>query len=193
MGGMNFAALGSILGGVSSWVGNGIATFQANKGWRSAIGAAEDRLEDARRRRLEAVDHMKKVYYQDPTQAAENQVAVAQAQDVLDENTRRAKGSGIVSGATDESIALQKGAGAAAVGNMMQQQAVEGAQKKEKAYNDWQAQDNALNNEIDVWTRYKADTEKAKYLQRAQSIQNTANMLGSSFVDFGQKLQSGGM
>ncbi|MBR0166116.1 MAG: hypothetical protein IJQ13_04480 [Prevotella sp.] len=185
---MNYSALGTIAGTATSWIGNGIATFQANKGWRAAINAAEDRLEDARRRKLEAIDHRNKVYYQDPTQTAESQAAVAQAQELLDENTRKARASGVVSGATDESVALQKGAGAQAVGNMVQQQAVNGAQKKDQYWENWQAQDNALENEIDLWQRYKADTEKAKYLSRAQSIQNTANMVGASMVDFGQKL-----
>lgn len=186
MAGLSPAQIGTIAGTAVSWIGNGIATWQANKGWRSAIGTAEDRLEDARRRKLDAAAHRDKVYYQDPTQTAENQAAVTQAQQVLDEQNARANAAKKITGATDESIALQKGANSATVGNMIQQQAIEGANKKDRYWNEWQAQDNAIENERDLWSRYKADTEKAKYLSRAQSIQNTANMIGSSLVQFGQ-------
>lgn len=189
--GMNLAALGSLAGTVTSWFGNGLATWQANKGWRGAMERAEDRLNSIRQRKLDAAAHRDKVYYQDPTQTAENQAATTQAQQLLDEQAQRSKAGKTVSGATDESVALQKQANAASVGNMIQQQAIEGANKKDRYWNEWQAQDNGLENEADLWTRYLADTEKAKYLSRAQSIQNTANKVGASMVDFGEKYQGG--
>lgn len=180
--------IGSAVAGTTTLVGNALATYQANKGWREALGIADERLKDIRQRKIEAREHRDKEYYQDPTQTAENQAAVTQGQTILDEGAKRAQATKDVAGGTEESVALQKAANAQAVANMIQQQAVEGANKKERAWENGEAQLNGLNNEEDVWQRYKADTAKAKYLSRAQNITNTANAHAASHVEFGNAL-----
>ena len=118
-------------------------------------------------------DHRDNLYYQDPTQTAENQVAVTNAQKVLDNATQKAKNTNIVSGGSDESVALSKQAANEQVGNMMQQAAVQGAQQKENVWN-------TADSQIDQMTNYIATAKKEKGLAQAQAIQGAASGLASA-------------
>lgn len=118
-------------------------------------------------------DHRDNLYYQDPTQTAENQVAVTNAQNVLDNATQKAKNTNIVSGGSDEAVALSKQAANEQVGNMMQQAAVQGAQQKENVWN-------TADSQIDQMTNYIATAKKEKGLAQAQAIQGAASGLASA-------------
>lgn len=118
-------------------------------------------------------DHRDNLYYQDPTQTAENQVAVTNAQKVLDNATQKAKNTNIVSGGSDEAVALSKQAANEQVGNMMQQAAVQGAQQKENVWN-------TADSQIDQMTNYIATAKKEKGLAQAQAIQGAASGLASA-------------
>lgn len=158
--------IGGLVGGAASAIGGIFAGSALNEGFRKQQEMYEQRLTDVKA-------HRDKVYYQDPTQTAESQAAVTQAQQLLNEQTARARSTNIVSGGTDESVALQKQAAAAAVGNMMQQQAVAGTAKKEQAYQQAEGQ-------IDAFTKYLADSKLQQAQGKAQAIQGAANGLASA-------------
>lgn len=158
--------IGSAIGGVTSAAGGILAGNALNKGFEQQQKMYEQRLADVKA-------HRDKVYYQDPTQTAESQAAVTQAQDLLNKQTQAAKNTNIVSGGTDESVALQKQAAAAAVGNMMQQQAVQGEAKKEQAYQ-------AAESQIDAFTKYLADSKLQQAQGKAQAISQAAGGLSSA-------------
>ena len=119
--------IGSIVGGVTSAAG-GIAAGKAlSKGYRQQQEIFNKRINDVKA-------HRDAVYYQDPTQSAESQAAVTNAQQVMDDANRRAQATSVVTGGTDESAALAKQQAASTVGNMMQQQAVQGQSRKDNAW-----------------------------------------------------------
>ena len=158
--------IGSIVGGVTSAIGGALAAKARNKGYNDYIQMFQDRLQQVK-------DHRDNIYYQDPTQTAENQVAVTNAQKVLDNATQTAKNTNIVSGGSDESVALSKQAAQEQVGNMMQQAAVQGAQTKENAWN-------TADSQIDQMTNYIATAKKEKALGKADAITSATSGLANA-------------
>lgn len=158
--------IGSIAGGVTSAAGGLLASKKANKAYDEYIKTFENRMQQVK-------DHRDNLYYQDPTQTAENQVAVTNAQKVLDNATQTAKNTNIVSGGSDESVALSKQAANEQVGNMMQEAAVQGAQNKENVWN-------TADSQINQMTNYIANAKKEKGLAQAQAIQGAASGLASA-------------
>ena len=158
--------IGSIVGGVTSAAG-GIAAGKAlSKGYRQQQEIFNKRINDVKA-------HRDAVYYQDPTQSAESQAAVTNAQQVMDDANRRAQATSVVTGGTDESAALAKQQAASTVGNMMQQQAVQGQSRKDNA---WSSADS----QIDTFSKYLADSKLAQATGKAQSIQQAAGGLASA-------------
>lgn len=158
--------IGSIAGGVTSAVGGALAAKKQNAAYDEYIKTYENRMQQVK-------DHRDNLYYQDPTQSAENQVAVTNAQKVLDNATQKAKNTNIVSGGSDESVALSKQSATEQVGNMMQQAAVQGAQNKENVWN-------SADSQINQMTSYIANAKKEKGLAQAQSITNAASGLSNA-------------
>lgn len=158
--------IGSIAGGLTSAVGGALAAKARNKGYNDYINMFQDRMQQVK-------DHRDNLYYQDPTQSAENQVAVTNAQKVLDNATATAKNTNIVSGGSDEAVALSKQAAQEQVGKMMQEAAVQGAQNKE---NVWTTADS----QIDQMTNYIATAKKEKALSTAQVITDAAGGLAGA-------------
>lgn len=158
--------IGSIAGGVTSAAGSALAAGKANAAYNEYIKTYENRMQQVK-------DHRDNLYYQDPTQSAENQVAVTNAQKVLDSATQKAKNTSIVSGGSDESAAMSKQAATEQVGNMMQQAAVQGAQNKENIWN-------TADSQINEMTNYIASAKKEKGLAQAQAIQGAASGLASA-------------
>lgn len=146
--------------------GGVLASKARNKGYDQYISMFQDRMQQVK-------DHRDNIYYQDPTQTAENQVAVTNAQKVLDNATQTAKNTGIVSGGSDESVAMSKQAAQEQVGKMMQDAAVQGAQTKENVWNQ-------ADQQIDAFTNYIASAKKEKALGNAQAISQAASGLASA-------------
>lgn len=158
--------IGSIAGGLTSAVGGALAAKARNKGYNDYIQMFNDRMQQVK-------DHRDNLYYQDPTQSAENQVAVTNAQKVLDNATATAKNTNIVSGGSDESVALSKQAAQEQVGKIMQEAAVQGAQTKENVWN-------TADEQIDQMTNYIATAKKEKALSTAQGITDAAGGLAGA-------------
>lgn len=157
---------GGLLGGAITAVGGSLAARARNQGYNDFIKMYQNRMQQVK-------DHRDNLYYQDPTQSAENQVAVTNAQKVLDNATETAKNTNIVSGGSDEAVALSKQAAQEQVGNIMQQAAVQGAQTKE---NVWHTADS----QIDTMTNYIAAAKKEKALSTAQGITDAAGGLAGA-------------
>lgn len=160
--------IGSIVGGATSAIGGVLASKARNKSYDQYIKTFQNRMQQVK-------DHRDNIYYQDPTQTAENQVAVTQAKEVLDNTTKTAKNASIVSGGTDEATAMSKQAAQEQVGKMMQGAAVQGAQSKE---NVWSSADQ----QIDAFTNYIATAKKEKALGDAQAITDAAGGLAGAAV-----------
>ena len=158
--------IGSIVGGLTSAAGGTLAAKARNKGYNEYIKMFQDRMQQVK-------DHRDNLYYQDPTQSAENQVAVTNAQKVLDNATETAKNTNIVSGGSDEAVALSKQAAQEQVGNIMQQAAVHGAQTKENVWN-------TADSQIDQMTNYIATAKKEKALGTAKGITDAAGGLAGA-------------
>ncbi len=158
--------IGSIAGGLTSAVGGMAAAKALKKGYRQQQQLYNDRLGQVRA-------HRDAIYYEDPTQSAENQAAVTNAQQVMDEANRRAQATSVVSGGTDESAALAKAQAASTVGNLMQQAAAQGQARKDNAWG-------AADSQIDTFSKYLADSKLAQASGKAQSIQSAASGLAQS-------------
>lgn len=159
-------SVGGILGGAATAAGGLLAAKARNKGFEQYIQTYQDRLQQVK-------DHRDNLYYQDPTQTAENQVAVTNAQKVLDNATQTAKNTNIVSGGSDEAVALSKQAAQEQVGKMMQEAAVQGAQTKENVWN-------TADSQIDQMTNYIATAKKEKALSTAQGITDATGALAGA-------------
>ena len=157
---------GGLLGGAITAVGGSLAARARNQGYNEFIKMYQNRMQQVK-------DHRDNLYYQDPTQTAENQVAVTNAQQVLDNATQTARNTNIVSGGTDEAVALSKQAAQEQVGKMMQEAAVQGAQTKE---NVWHSSDS----QIDQMTNYIATAKKEKALSTAKGITDAAGGLAGA-------------
>lgn len=165
--------IGSVLGGVASAVGGVLSGNALSKGYREQQKLYQDRLNDIKA-------HMNQKYYEDPTQNADNQAALTQAKEALNEQTQRANNSAVVTGATNDSIALQKQAAAAATGNMLQQQAAAGAANRE-------TNRRASEQQIDAFTNYLAASKLGQAQGKAQAISAAAGGLSQAAggLDFG--------
>lgn len=150
--------IGSIVGGIASTVGG---VFAGKK-----IGEQTDLYND-RMRDIKA--HRDNLYYRDPTQSADNQAAVANARELLNEQTDRAAATAAITGGTPESVALSKKQASETVGKMLQQQAVQGEQQREQIWNHADAG-------TDAYTKYLADVKR----QQAANITQAAGGLAGS-------------
>lgn len=157
---------GGLLGGAITAVGGSLAARARNQGYNEFIKMYQNRMQQVK-------DHRDNLYYQDSTQSAENQVAVTNAQKVLDNATETAKNTNIVSGGSDEAVALSKQAAQEQVGNIMQQAAVQGAQTKENVWN-------TADSQIDSMTNYIAAAKKEKALSTAQGITDATGALAGA-------------
>lgn len=157
---------GGLLGGAITAVGGSLAARASNQGYNEFIKMYQNRMQQVK-------DHRDNLYYQDPTQSAENQVAVTNAQKVLDNATENAKNTNIVSGGSDEAVALSKQAAQEQVGNIMQQAAVQGAQTKENVWN-------TADSQIDTMTNYIAAAKNEKALSTAQGITDATGALAGA-------------
>lgn len=158
--------IGSVVGGITSAAGGALAAKALNKGYKQQQEIFNNRINDVKA-------HRDAVYYQDPTQSAENQAAVTNAQQVMDDANKRAQATSIVAGGTDESAALAKQQAASTVANLMQQAAVNGQARKDNA---WSSADS----QIDTFSKYLADSKLAQAAGKAQSIQQAAGGLASA-------------
>lgn len=158
--------IGAAVGGGISAAGGLVAGSKLAKAYKKQQQLYDNRLSEVRA-------HRDSIYYQDPTQSAENRAAVTNAQAVLDAANKKAAATSVVTGGTDESAALAKQTAAGKVGDMMQTTAVDGAKNKENVWNN-------ADNEINTFTKYKADAIMGQGAAQAKAIQDAAAGLSKS-------------
>ena len=79
-------------------------------GGRKGKGERNQAIQDLEGARDKELSYWERLAYSDPLQSSENQAALRQARELLKSNNQRTAASAAVTGATDESVALQKAA-----------------------------------------------------------------------------------
>lgn len=162
--------IGSIIGavgGIASGIASGIAGRKAAKKNRRILNNM----------RRDSQNWYDKEYNADFTQRSDAQAALNKARAMLDDKYKQAQGAGIVAGATDESIALQKKAANATLADITGSIAERADAYKEQVRNNYVNEQNAINNsEIAV-----NNQQAANVAQAASGLSQAAGSLGKLF------------
>ena len=98
---------------MAAWVGPAIAAGGALLEWFGGKGSSGERkqaINDLEEAKGKEQAYWERLVYSDPLHSSENQAALRQARELLKSNTQRTAAAQAVTGATDESVALQKAA-----------------------------------------------------------------------------------
>ena len=151
-------AAGSVL---SSWLGN-----------RGAKGERNQAINDLEKAKSTELDYWNRLASSDPLHNSENQAALRQARELLMDNNRRAAASAAVTGATDESVALQKAAANESLEDIT----------AEIAANSTQFKNNAMQNYLAANKRY-TDAINDVRLKKGEDQANATNSLIGGLTD----------
>lgn len=151
-------AAGSVL---SSWLGSKGGSGERKKAIRDLEGAKVNELR-----------YWERLAYSDPLHNSENQAAIRQARELLKANTNRAAASAAVTGATDESVALQKAAANEALEDITADVAAGSTQYKT----------NAMQNYLAANKQYTDAINDAR-LKRGEDQANATNNLISGLTN----------
>lgn len=172
------AAIGAGLA-LASAIYGGIKSSQANNRARKLIQQQRDdnkRWYDTR-------------MAQDYTMRTDAQAAINRQRELLNEQYNRARKTGVVSGATDEAVAMQKAAANRAVSDTMTGIAENASNYKDNVERQFRAQDAALNQQ-------QAQSHQQQAAQTAQAASQAVNaginMLGNSLAMQGAKAANPG-
>lgn len=98
---------------MAAWVGPAIAaagSLFSFLGNRRGTGERKQAIAELEAAKAKDLAYWERLAYSDPLNNSENQAALRQARELLKSNNQRAAASAAVTGATDESVALQKAA-----------------------------------------------------------------------------------
>lgn len=178
---MNNAMIGSILSGIGalgSAVYGAISSSKANK-------KAEKLLKEQKEENKRWYDVKMASDY---TKRADVQRAFEKQRELLDEQYEKAKKSQVVTGATDESVAMQKEAANKSVADATAAVAAEGADYKDKVEQEYRQRDAALKQqEMGVQQQQAANTAAAA----SQAVNAGLNMMGNEIAGEGTKVSGG--
>lgn len=132
-------------------------------------------LEGARDRELA---YWEKLAYSDPLHNSENQAALRQARELLKANTNRALASATVTGATDESVALQKAAANESLEDITADIAAGSTQFKNNAMQNYL---NANRNYVDAINNVRIKKSESE-ASAMQGLINAGTKLGTAFI-----------
>lgn len=141
-------------------------------------GAYNKSIRDLEGARDKELAYWEKLAYSDPLHNSENQAALRQARELLKSNTNRALASAAVTGATDESVALQKAAANESLEDIAADIAAGGTQFKNNAMQNYL---NANRNYVDAINNVrikKSESEAAAM----QGLINAGTKLGTAFI-----------
>ena len=141
-------------------------------------GAYNKSIRDLEGARDKELAYWEKLAYSDPLHNSENQAALRQARELLKSNTNRALASAAVTGATDESVALQKAAANESLEDITADIAAGGTQFKNNAMQNYL---NANRNYVDAINNVrikKSESEAAAM----QGLINAGTKLGTAFI-----------
>ena len=141
-------------------------------------GAYNKSIRDLEGARDKELAYWEKLAYSDPLHNSENQAALRQARELLKSNTNRALASAAVTGATDESVALQKAAANESLEDITADIATGATQFKNNAMQNYL---NANRNYVDAINNVrikKSESEAAAM----QGLINAGTKLGTAFI-----------
>lgn len=147
--GLGLNAIGSIFGGISA---------------SKAMRRVKDNLNDQRRQNQ---DWYNRRYNEDATQRAESQAMITRTEESIRNRNRQAAGAQAVMGGTDESVAAAKAANNQALADATASIAVNAERRKDNIEAQYQAKDEALQQQLN-------DLERAKASQVTQAAQGVA-------------------
>lgn len=122
-------------------------------------GAYKKGIRDLEGARDKELAYWDRLAYSDPLQSSENQAALRQARELLKSNTQRALASAAVTGATDESVALQKAAANEALEDITADIAAGSTQFKNNAMQNYLAANRNYTDAINNVRIKKAESE----------------------------------
>ena len=141
-------------------------------------GAYKKGIRDLEGARDKELAYWNRLAYSDPLQNSENQAALRQARELLKSNTQRAVASAAVTGATDESVALQKAAANEALEDITADIAAGSTQFKNNAMQNYLAANRNYTDAINNVRIKKAESEA----QAMQDLINAGTSLGTAFI-----------
>lgn len=141
-------------------------------------GAYKKGIRDLEGARDKELAYWDRLAYSDPLQNSENQAALRQARELLKSNTQRALASAAVTGATDESVALQKAAANEALEDITADIAAGSTQFKNNAMQNYLAANRNYTDAINNVRIKKAESEA----QAMQGLINAGTSLGTAFI-----------
>lgn len=147
--GAGLGAIGSIFGGISA---------------SKAMRRVKDNLNDQRRQNQ---DWYNRRYNEDATQRAESQAMITRTEESIRNRNRQAAGVQAVMGGTDESVAASKAANNQALADATATIAVNAERRKDNIEAQYQAKDEALQQQLN-------DLEREKGGQVSQAVQGVA-------------------
>lgn len=127
-------------------------------------GAYNKSISDLEAAKSKELAYYDRIAHSDPLQNSENQAALRQARELLKDSTRRTAATAAVTGATDESVALQKAAANQSLENITSDIAANSTQYKDAAMQNYLTANrsyvDAINN-----VRIKKSESEAQALQ----------------------------
>lgn len=152
---------GTVVGGIAS---------------RNAMNKAyKQQLEGLEKRRGQAQARLDNVTYQDSTQLADAQAAITKALEMMRNRKRNAAAAAAVTGATQESQAIENEANAQAMSDLMTNIAVNGDKQKYNRMRDYETEVNSLDDQI---TKAKVGKNVDKANQIVGATQALNNLVG---------------
>ena len=149
---------------MAAWVGPAIMAaggiLSSWLGKKSGDGERKKAISDLETAKDRELSYWERLAYSDPLQNSENQAALRQARELLMANNRRAAATAAVTGATDESVALQKAASNEALEDITADIAARGTQQKTNAMQNYLAANKQYTDAIND-ARLKRGEEKA--------------------------------
>lgn len=160
------------LGGIISGVGSAVSGIVGGSASRRAAKRNARILDNAQKRSQNWYD---KEYNSDFLQRSDAQSALNKTRNILDERYKNAQGAAAVSGATDESLALQKQAANQTLADVTSNIAERADAYKENVRANYENQQNAIDQE-----RMGVNNQKAQAtVQMASGLAGAASGLGS--------------
>ncbi len=139
------SAIGAGIGAIGSIIG-GNAASKAMKKVRTSLGSQRKQNQDWYNRR----------YNEDATQRADAQAMLTRTEEAIKNRNRQAAGVQAVMGGTEESVAATKAANAQALADATTAIAVNGEARKDNIEAQYQAKDEAIQQQLDDLERQKA-------------------------------------
>ena len=167
------ALLSSIIGGASalgSAIYSGIASSKQN---RKAQQLLQQQRNDNR-------NWYNAKMSEDFTMRSDAQAVISKQRELLNEQYKNAQAANAVAGGSDEALAMQKAAANDAMAQTMSNIASEAAAEKDRAEQQYRAQDAALNQQQ---AQIAADQAKATAAAGAQAVNAGINVLGNGIAN----------